>query len=106
MQRFATAPLDVVKIRMQLQSHRTAFHLRRKSPGAYPVKYAKIFPALKTIFKEEGVRVRSVQTPRDKARDLLTWNGRVYTRETLQPNIFICCTMLLNFMHTEKWSLQ
>ncbi|KAL1936290.1 hypothetical protein VTP01DRAFT_424 [Rhizomucor pusillus] len=54
--RFATAPLDVVKIRMQLQSHRTAFQLRNKSPVAPPAKYTKIVPALKTIFKEEGVR--------------------------------------------------
>lgn len=62
--RFATAPLDVVKIRMQLQSHRTAFQLRNKSPVAPPAKYTKIVPALKTIFKEEGVRVRSIRNIR------------------------------------------
>ncbi|KAI9313215.1 mitochondrial carrier domain-containing protein [Dichotomocladium elegans] len=47
--RFITAPLDVVKIRMQLQSHTS------QTPSD-PGKYSRMIPALKTILREEGVR--------------------------------------------------
>ncbi|KAI9474878.1 mitochondrial carrier domain-containing protein [Zychaea mexicana] len=53
--RFFTAPFDVVKIRMQLQPHRTQFHLKQASPSSH-VKYDRVLPALKTILREEGVR--------------------------------------------------
>ncbi|KAI8087375.1 mitochondrial carrier domain-containing protein [Thamnidium elegans] len=51
--RAVIAPLDVVKIRMQLQTHRTHFGF---NPLSSDVKYSTIRQALKTILKEEGVR--------------------------------------------------
>ena len=56
--RAATGPLDVVKIRFQLQPHRTEFQLL-KGPGktSNGIKYTSILPALKTILREEGIRV-------------------------------------------------
>ncbi|GAA5800258.1 mitochondrial carrier domain-containing protein [Helicostylum pulchrum] len=51
--RAVIAPLDVVKIRMQLQTHRTHFGF---SPLSINVKYSTIRQALTTILKEEGVR--------------------------------------------------
>jgi solute carrier family 25 thiamine pyrophosphate transporter 19 len=61
--RAVIAPLDVVKIRMQLQTHRTTFNFRQQkrqkgSLAAPTVKYSKITQALKTILKEEGIRVK------------------------------------------------
>ncbi|KAI7857916.1 mitochondrial carrier domain-containing protein [Circinella umbellata] len=52
--RFFTAPFDVVKIRMQLQPHRTQFQLKHADPKT--IKYTRIIPALKTILREEGIR--------------------------------------------------
>ncbi|KAI9264329.1 mitochondrial carrier domain-containing protein [Phascolomyces articulosus] len=52
--RFFTAPFDVVKIRMQLQPHRTQFQL--KHANLNDIKYTRILPALKTILKEEGIK--------------------------------------------------
>ncbi|ORZ12369.1 mitochondrial carrier domain-containing protein [Absidia repens] len=54
MSRFVVAPLDVVKIRMQLQNHRTGFGFG-STPHA-PIKYTGVLHSLKTIFKEEGIR--------------------------------------------------
>ncbi|KAI8877449.1 mitochondrial carrier [Backusella circina FSU 941] len=51
--RFVIAPLDVVKIRMQLQTHRTTFGSRIVTGD---VKYLKISQAMKTILKEEGIK--------------------------------------------------
>ena len=56
--RFFTAPFDVVKIRMQLQPHRTQFQLKHADPKA--IKYARVIPALKTILREEGIRVKRI----------------------------------------------
>ncbi|KAI9473994.1 MAG: mitochondrial carrier domain-containing protein [Benjaminiella poitrasii] len=55
--RVAIAPLDVVKIRMQLQTHRTHFSFgSKKMMDTSPVKYLNTIQALKTILKEEGIR--------------------------------------------------
>lgn len=60
--RVVIAPLDVVKIRMQLQTHRTHFGFKRQQVSTTTVspnvKYSKISQALKTILKEEGIRVK------------------------------------------------
>ncbi|ORX56753.1 mitochondrial carrier [Hesseltinella vesiculosa] len=53
--RFVVAPLDVVKIRMQLQNHRTNFTFANGSSTS-TVKYASIIPSLRTILKEEGIK--------------------------------------------------
>ncbi|KAI8364757.1 mitochondrial carrier domain-containing protein [Radiomyces spectabilis] len=52
--RFVISPLDVVKIRMQLQTHRTHFKFKGETPPH--VKYSRVMPALKTILREEGIR--------------------------------------------------
>ncbi|KAG0783508.1 hypothetical protein G6F62_009384 [Rhizopus arrhizus] len=49
--RFVIAPLDVVKIRMQLQTH--SVHVKNNKQ---PIKYSSILQTLKTIMKEEGIR--------------------------------------------------
>ncbi|CAO3588918.1 unnamed protein product [Absidia cylindrospora] len=54
MSRFVVAPLDVVKIGMQLQNHRTGFGFG-STPHA-PIKYTGVLHSLQTIFKEEGIR--------------------------------------------------
>ncbi|KAI9322586.1 mitochondrial carrier domain-containing protein [Dichotomocladium elegans] len=55
--RFFTAPLDVVKIRMQLQTHRKQFRfLSTHGSGTPTVKYGHIIPAFKTILREEGIK--------------------------------------------------
>lgn len=59
--RVVIAPLDVVKIRMQLQTHRTHFGFGHRNASMAPspdIKYSKITQALKTILKEEGIRVK------------------------------------------------
>lgn len=48
------APLDVVKIRMQLQTHRTHFGFRTVETS--DIKYSNIRQALKRIVREEGIR--------------------------------------------------
>ncbi|KAI8071220.1 mitochondrial carrier domain-containing protein [Gongronella butleri] len=53
--RFVVAPLDVVKIRMQLQNHRTDFAFGQARPTS-SIKYVSIIPSLRTILKEEGLR--------------------------------------------------
>ncbi|ORY92050.1 mitochondrial carrier domain-containing protein [Syncephalastrum racemosum] len=53
--RVATAPLDVVKIRMQLQTHRTEFRFGKHVAGAAAAKYNRIIPAMRTILREEGI---------------------------------------------------
>lgn len=56
--RFVTAPLDVVKIRLQLQPHRTEFQLLKGAgKTSNGIKYTRILPTLKTILREEGIRV-------------------------------------------------
>ncbi|KAI8980254.1 mitochondrial carrier domain-containing protein [Pilobolus umbonatus] len=52
--RFVIAPLDVVKIRMQLQTHRTQFG--NSLLNTAHVKYPHTVQAMKTILKEEGIR--------------------------------------------------
>ncbi|KAI8348658.1 mitochondrial carrier domain-containing protein [Blakeslea trispora] len=52
--RAVIAPLDVVKIRMQLQTHRTQFGFRRNTGSK--VKYPNIQQSLLTILREEGIR--------------------------------------------------
>jgi solute carrier family 25 thiamine pyrophosphate transporter 19 len=54
--RVVIAPLDVVKIRMQLQTHRTHFGFNRNKKNTV-VKYNKITQALQIILKEEGIKV-------------------------------------------------
>ncbi|KAJ8663390.1 hypothetical protein O0I10_000629 [Lichtheimia ornata] len=55
--RFATAPLDVLKIRLQLQPHRTEFQLLKGTgKTSNGIKYARMLPALKMILREEGIR--------------------------------------------------
>ncbi|KAI8089116.1 mitochondrial carrier domain-containing protein [Halteromyces radiatus] len=60
--RFVVAPLDVVKIRMQLQNHRTDFSFRNvglhseTSIDNHPIKYSGVLRSLKTILKEEGIK--------------------------------------------------
>lgn len=59
--RVVIAPLDVVKIRMQLQTHRTHFGFGNRSASMAPspdIKYSRITQAMKTILKEEGIRVK------------------------------------------------
>ncbi|KAI7870977.1 mitochondrial carrier domain-containing protein [Spinellus fusiger] len=53
--RFFIAPLDVVKIRMQLQTHRIQFQ-PAVNPNYVDVKYKGIIQTMKTIAKEEGIR--------------------------------------------------
>ncbi|KAI8979405.1 mitochondrial carrier domain-containing protein [Mycotypha africana] len=55
-ERAVIAPLDVVKIRMQLQTHRTHFGFRKDGPNVANVKYSNITQAFRTILKEEGIR--------------------------------------------------
>ncbi|KAI8327867.1 mitochondrial carrier domain-containing protein [Chlamydoabsidia padenii] len=57
--RFVVAPLDVVKIRMQLQNHRTDFSFGSGgtiSKHHTTVKYSGVLRSLKTILREEGVK--------------------------------------------------
>ncbi|KAI7907929.1 mitochondrial carrier domain-containing protein [Cokeromyces recurvatus] len=56
--RVVIAPLDVVKIRMQLQTHRThfSFNAPKKHQLTSKIKYSNTIQALKTILKEEGIR--------------------------------------------------
>ncbi|KAF1801721.1 mitochondrial carrier domain-containing protein [Mucor lusitanicus] len=54
--RVVIAPLDVVKIRMQLQTHRTHFGFHQNQKHNTAIKYNKITQALRTILKEEGIR--------------------------------------------------
>ncbi|CAO3635791.1 unnamed protein product [Cunninghamella echinulata] len=60
----AVAPLDVVKIRMQLQNHPTQFPtfvhrltMSNKVPTNIPtIKYTGVLHSLRTILKEEGIK--------------------------------------------------
>ncbi|KAI7888027.1 mitochondrial carrier domain-containing protein [Mucor mucedo] len=52
--RVVIAPLDVVKIRMQLQTHRTHFGFRTAENS--DIQYSNIRQALKRIVREEGIR--------------------------------------------------
>ncbi|CAO3636841.1 unnamed protein product [Cunninghamella blakesleeana] len=64
MDKFVVAPLDVVKIRMQLQNHPTQFPsflnrsvLLNKGASNIPhIKYIGVLDSLKTILKEEGIK--------------------------------------------------
>lgn len=93
--RVVIAPLDVVKIRMQLQTHRTHFGFKRQQVSTTTispnVKYSKISQALKTILKEEGIRVK--KTLKIQSIDLCYLcikKIRGYIKEICQQNIFIC----------------
>lgn len=54
----AISPLDVVKIRLQVQPEPYNFKRLINRHGIHSVKYAGIFQAFKTIITEEGVRVK------------------------------------------------
>lgn len=54
--RFAISPLDVIKIRLQLQSQPLSTKLLFSKQNA---KYSGIFHSFKTIVQEEGIRVNS-----------------------------------------------
>ncbi|KAL0089751.1 mitochondrial carrier domain-containing protein [Phycomyces blakesleeanus] len=54
--RFFIAPLDVIKIRMQLQTHRTEFGLQGSKILESNVKYTSMTQTMKKIAKEEGIR--------------------------------------------------
>ena len=55
--RFVVGPLDVLKIRFQVQ-------LEPIAAGAMPAHYTSLRQALVTIVKEEGVKVRGTVVPR------------------------------------------
>jgi hypothetical protein len=83
--RFAIAPFDVVKIRLQLQSQRQHLQLpflRQVMPGS--VKYNGLVHGLKVIAAEEGIRVSSAKS---SMGIFVTWvdqllRHRVSTKET------------------------
>lgn len=83
--RFAIAPFDVVKIRLQLQSQRQHLQLpfmRQAMPGS--VKYNGLVHGLKVIAAEEGIRVSSAKS---SMGTFVTWvdqllRHRVSTKET------------------------
>ena len=52
--RFVVGPLDVVKIRFQVQ-------LEPIAAGALPSKYTSLHQAFTTILREEGIKVRSTR---------------------------------------------
>src|SRR3954469_15696439 len=52
--RFVIAPLDVVKIRLQLQTHSLSDPLSHRDLKGSPI-YKGILPTLKHILREEGV---------------------------------------------------
>jgi hypothetical protein len=54
--RFAISPLDVIKIRLQLQSQPLSTKLLFSKQNA---KYSGILHSFKTIVQEEGIRVNS-----------------------------------------------
>lgn len=54
-QRFVVAPLDVIKIRMQVQVEPIA---RVAAASATPSKYTSVLQAAATILREEGIPVR------------------------------------------------
>lgn len=48
----------MLKIRLQLQPHRTEFQLLKGTgKTSNGIKYARMLPALKMILREEGIRV-------------------------------------------------
>lgn len=55
--RFVVGPLDVLKIRFQVQLEPIATLPSARGPHAIRSKYTGIGQALVTIFKEEGVKV-------------------------------------------------
>lgn len=57
--RMAISPLDVVKIRLQVQSEPYTLKRMFTSQLKSNIKYSGILQAFKTIIAEEGVRVRS-----------------------------------------------
>jgi hypothetical protein len=54
---------------MQLQTHRTHFHFRHHARQKQNIKYAKITQALKTILKEEGIRVKKKKKKKKKKKE-------------------------------------
>ena len=54
--RFVVGPLDVVKIRFQVQ-------LEPIAAGGLPSKYTSLHQAFTTILREEGIKVRSTRMP-------------------------------------------
>ena len=57
--RFCIAPLDVVKIRLQLQSHSLSDPLTKRNVTG-PI-YKGTLPTLKAILEQEGITVRIVR---------------------------------------------
>lgn len=55
-QRFVVAPLDVIKIRMQVQVEPIA--RLASASAATPSKYTSVLQAAATILREEGIPVR------------------------------------------------
>ena len=56
--RFVVGPLDVIKIRFQIQLEPIAKRAARVDPTSLASKYTGLRQALTTIVKEEGIKVR------------------------------------------------
>ena len=70
--RFVVGPLDVLKIRFQVQIEPIAESCSAVLPGQLTSKYTGMRQALVTIFKEEGVKVMLIGclAPSNCCRDL------------------------------------